>query len=169
MGRKRAGYTLPVAYYMILVQMRRVQENRIIPIPPMQTWDLMRNLDLRPKWDRTILSVSRDEEFLYYVAPALLGLHWLWKGEYITFEPPLRSAVRMAWGSRLRPFKYLVGSWILRPRESVTDLTMIVSFEPRLPLPMLGRIMEMRVKSLLKKSLSNLSNLAEQVRSDIDE
>ena len=56
--------------------MYRVQESAIIPISAEDTWELMRDLDLRPTWDTTVHNVSRDEQFLYYKAPLISGFSW---------------------------------------------------------------------------------------------
>ncbi len=131
------------------------------------TWNLIRDLSLRPVWDQTVSKVDRDENLLYYVAPLFLGLSWYWTGEYITFEPPNRSAIRMIYGSITRPFKSLVGTWIITPRDDRNAmLTMNISFEPRIPIPLLDILMRGRVKKLLRKSLSKLSHLASELKRD---
>ena len=143
--------------------MPRIEEAIVIPLGLLETWELMRNLELRPRWDATIIRVRRgvvspDAEGprLYYLAPLFLGLRWRWEGEYISFQPPNRTAVRMAWGSSLRPFKSLVGTWVLQSQRDGTQVRMIVSFEPRWPLPLLGKIMGYRMRRLLGKSLLKL-------------
>lgn len=140
--------------------MPRIEETIVVPLSPMETWELMRNLELRPRWDVTIRQVSRrtvsssdDTLRLYYTAPLFLGLCWCWEGEYISYQPPYRTAVSMYRGSYLRPFKRLVGTWILESFGEVTQVRMIVSFEPRLPLPFLGKIMGYRMRRLLARSL----------------
>ena len=146
--------------------MPRIEESIIVPFGPLQSWELMRNLELRPLWDATILEVKRkgvddnsDTPHLFYKAPLLLGLHWRWNGEYVSFEPPHHAAVRMSWGSRLRPFNSLVGTWIVSNYGGATQIKMVVSFEPRLPLRILDSIMARLVRRLLCKSLLNLSRL----------
>ena len=143
--------------------MPRIEEAMVIPLGPLETWELMRSLELRPRWDATIIRVRRgvvspDAEGprLYYLAPLFLGLRWRWEGEYISFQPPNRTAVRMAWGSSLRPFKSLVGTWVLQSQRDGTQVRMIVSFEPRWPLPLLGKIMGYRMRRLLGRSLLKL-------------
>ena len=140
--------------------MPRIEEAIVVPLSAVETWELMRNLELRPSWDVTILQVSRhtvgssdDTLRLYYTAPLFLGLNWSWEGEYISYQPPSRTAVRMHRGSFFRPFKRLVGTWILESIGEVTQVRMIVSFEPRLPLPFLGKIMGYRMRRLLGRSL----------------
>ena len=141
------------------------------------TWNLIRDLSLRPVWDQTVSKVDRDENLLHYVAPLFLGLSWYWTGEYITFEPPKdglyalptsgRSAIKMIYGSITRPFKSLVGTWIVTPRDDRNAmLTMNISFEPRIPIPLLDIFMRGRVKKLLRKSLSKLSSLASELNRD---
>ena len=146
--------------YIMDINMYRVQESAIIPISAEDTWELMRDLDLRPTWDTTVHNVSRDEQFLYYKAPLISGFSWQWTGEYITFEPPTRSAVKMISGSLHRPFASLVGSWILKPQGSETLLTMTTSFEPRLKLPFLPSIMSRRISRIMLESMANLASLA---------
>ena len=140
--------------------MHRVQDSELITISAEDTWNLIRDLNVRPIWDETVSKVERDDNFLYYVAPLLMGFKWYWKGEYITFDPPSRSAIRMVSGSIIRPFKSLVGTWIITPSGMNTMLTMNISFEPRFPIPLLGMLMKRRVKKLLRKSLSAFSKVA---------
>ena len=66
----------------------------------------------------------------------------------------------MVSGSIIRPFKSLVGTWIITPSGMNTMLTMNISFEPRFPIPLLGMFMKRRVKKLLRKSLSAFSKVA---------
>ena len=139
--------------------MYRVQDSELIPVPVEDAWALMRNLSLRPVWDATVRKVDRDENFLYYTAPFFMGLNWHWIGEYITFDPPNRSAIRMVSGSINRPFKSLVGTWIITPSTINTILTMNISFEPRIPIPLLGILMKRRVKKLIRKSLSQFAKV----------
>ena len=68
--------------------MYRVQDSEFIPMHPEDTWNLIRDLELRPIWDETVSKVQRDDKFLYYVAPLFMGLSWYWQGEYVTFDPP---------------------------------------------------------------------------------
>gem|GEM_PF-1164377 len=153
-------YNNQINMYIMGIIMYRIQESEIIPISNDNTWDLMRDLDLRPQWDSTVSHVSRDEQFLYYTAPLISGFSWHWIGEYITFEPPTRSAVKMISGSLHRPFANLIGSWILKPHGSETLLTMNISFEPRLNLPFLPAIMGRRIRRLTVESMSKLASLA---------
>ena len=145
--------------------MNRVQDSELIPAHPEDTWNLIRDLELRPIWDETVSQVKRKENFLYYVAPLFMGLNWYWIGEYVTFDPPNRSAIKMVSGSSNRPFKSLVGTWVITPSDQNTLLSMNISFEPRFPIPLLGLFMRRRVKKLLRKSLSQLSNLAVTIKS----
>tara|TARA_B100001146_G_C16102588_1_gene400073 strand:+ start:77 stop:553 length:477 start_codon:yes stop_codon:yes gene_type:complete len=144
--------------------MDRVQDSQLIPVHPEDTWNLIRDLELRPIWDETVSQVRRDGNFLYYVAPLFIGLNWYWTGEYVTFDPPNRSAIKMVSGSSNRPFKSLVGTWIITPSDQNTLLSMNISFEPRFPIPLLGLFMRRRVKKLLRKSLSQLSDLAVTIK-----
>ena len=147
--------------------MQRIQDSELIPMSAEDTWNLIRDLSLRPVWDQTVSKVDRDENLLHYVAPLFLGLSWYWTGEYITFEPPNRSAIKMIYGSITRPFKSLVGTWIVTPRDDRNAmLTMNISFEPRIPIPLLDILMRGRVKKLLRKSLSKLSSLASELKRD---
>ena len=147
--------------------MQRIQDSELIPMNAEDTWNLIRDLSLRPVWDQTVSKVDRDENLLHYVAPLFLGLSWYWTGEYITFEPPNRSAIKMIYGSITRPFKSLVGTWIVTPRDDRNAmLTMNISFEPRIPIPLLDIFMRGRVKKLLRKSLSKLSSLASELNRD---
>ena len=147
--------------------MQRIQDSELIPMNAEDTWNLIRDLSLRPVWDQTVSKVDRDENLLHYVAPLFLGLSWYWTGEYITFEPPNRSAIKMIYGSVTRPFKSLVGTWIVTPRDDRNAmLTMNISFEPRIPIPLLDIFMRGRVKKLLRKSLSKLSSLASELNRD---
>ena len=147
--------------------MQRIQDSELIPMNAEDTWNLIRDLSLRPVWDQPVSKVDRDENLLHYVAPLFLGLSWYWTGEYITFEPPNRSAIKMIYGSVTRPFKSLVGTWIVTPRDDRNAmLTMNISFEPRIPIPLLDIFMRGRVKKLLRKSLSKLSSLASELNRD---
>ena len=146
--------------------MPRIEEAIVVPLGSLETWELMRNLELRPRWDATILQVRREAVgsgagtlHLYYTAPLFLRLRWRWEGEYISFQAPYHTAVRMVWGSSLRPFKSLVGTWVLQSQGEGTQVRMIVRFEPRWPLPFLGRIMERRMRRLLARSLVDLRAL----------
>ena len=133
--------------------MYRVQDSEFIPMHPEDTWNLIRDLELRPIWDETVSKVQRDDKFLYYVAPLFMGLNWYWQGEYVTFDPPNKSAIKMFSGSANRPFKTLVGTWIISPSDEHSLLSMNISFEPRFPIPFIGLFMRRRVKKLLRKSL----------------
>ena len=146
--------------------MPRVQAESYIPIPPLALWELMRNLTLRPKWDASILQVSRDElnvgkasSHLHYVAPLMLGLQWKWEGEYVSFQAPTRTSIRMVKGSFFRPFRNLVGSWVLQPKGYGTQLKLVVSFEPRFRFPFWGPLMTSRLRSILQRSLKQLQLL----------
>ena len=143
--------------------MHRVEETIVVPLECLCTWELMRDLELRPGWDATIVQVRREAIspggatiHLYYTAPLFLGLSWRWEGEYVSFQAPFHTAVRMVWGSMLRPFKSLVGTWRLQSHGKGTQVSLIVSFEPRWPLPFLGRIMGRRMRRLLARSLVHL-------------
>ena len=147
--------------------MPRVDRSIDVPLSPECTWDLMTDLKLRPSWDNSILDVQRGKldhhdssKGLSYRAPLFGRISWNWEGVYASFDPPYRSAVRMVWGSRLRPFRSLVGTWVLSGSESFTNVRMIVSFEPRLRLPTLARLMGYRVKIVLGRSLINLRDLS---------
>ncbi len=147
--------------------MPRVDYSIDIPLSPKCTWDLMTDLNLRPYWDESIVEVQRgklhhqrDLEGLSYKAPLLGRIPWHWEGVYASFDPPYRSAVRMIWGSRFRPFRTLVGTWLLSGYDSVTNVKMIVSFEPRIRLPVLGNIMGYMIKAVLARSLNNLRNIS---------
>lgn len=140
--------------------MYRIEDSELIPMSAEDTWNLIRDLSIRPAWDKTVRKVERDENVLYYTAPLFMGLEWHWIGEYITFDPPNRSAIKMVSGSFSRPFKNLVGTWIVTPSNMNTILTMNISFEPRIPIPLLGILMRRRVKKLVRKSLSRLSKIA---------
>jgi ribosome-associated toxin RatA of RatAB toxin-antitoxin module len=94
---------------------------------------------------------------LRYTAPLMLGLTWRWEGEYISYNPPERSAVRMQWGSMFRPFRKLAGSWILTPEEQGTLLKITVQFEPRIPL--FEGLVTRRVSRVTTESLIRLRKL----------
>lgn len=98
---------------------------------------------------------------LRYAAPLALGMIWRWEGEYVTFDPPARSAVRMRHGSALRPFRKLAGSWTLRPDGEGTLLRISVQFEPRVRL--LEGLMARRVSRITADSLVRLRRLASDV------
>ena len=147
--------------------MPRVARSIDVSLSPECTWDLMTDLNLRPCWDESILEVQRGKldhhrysEGLSYKAPLLGWVSWHWEGVYASFDPPYRSAVRMVWGSRLKPFRTLVGTWLLSGHGSGTNVRMIVSFEPRVQLPVLGKVMGYMVKAVLARSLNNLRNLS---------
>ena len=145
--------------------MNRVQDSQLIPAHPEDTWNLIRDLELRPIWDETVSQVKREENFLYYVAPLFMGVNWYWTGQYVTFDPPSRSAIKMVSGSLNRPVKSLVGTWVITPSDQDTLLSMNISFEPRFPIPLLSLFMRRRVKKLLRKSLLQLSDLAINIKS----
>ncbi len=149
--------------------MPKVEADTHIPLPPDQLWELMRDLTLRPRWDLTVREVVRDDGAvpgtttrLYYVAPLPLRLRWRWEGEYVSFQAPHTTSVRMVRGSLFRPFRSLVGTWLLRSEGDGTLLKMVVSFEPRFTFPFLGPLMIRSVRMLLHKSLYRLRLLAVQ-------
>jgi ribosome-associated toxin RatA of RatAB toxin-antitoxin module len=61
-------------------------------------------------------------------------------------------------GSRLRPFKRLAGSWILKAERGGTHLELVVLFESRLPF--LARLMSPFIRRVLERSLVRLEKLA---------
>ena len=149
--------------------MTRIEESVIVPLDTLEIWELMRDLELRPDWDATIIRVTRrmagprvETARLYYLAPLFMGLWWRWEGEYVSFLPPHRTSVRMDWGSHLRPFKSLVRTWLLQSHVRGNLVRIIVSFEPRLPLPLLDKIMAWRMRWLLVMSLVELGAIGKR-------
>ena len=147
--------------------MPRVEADAHIPLPPHQLWELMRNTFLRPRWDLSVREVVRDDGTvpgtttrLHYVAPLPLRLQWRWEGEYVSFQAPHTTSVRMVKGSLLRPFRSLVGTWLLRSEGDGTLLKIVVSFEPRFTFPFSGPLMVRYVRMILHKSLHSLRLLA---------
>ena len=145
--------------------MPQVSRSELIPLPPQALWELMTDLSLRPRWDASVVSISREPggddptaTVLRYTAPLVFGLTWRWEGVYAAFDPPTRSAVRMVTGSALRPFKRLAGTWLLAPEDAATRLRLIVQFEARLP--GLNGVQAWRVARLLDASLLRLHRLA---------
>lgn len=144
--------------------MAKVVRSTHIPLPPDQLWDIMRDVNTRPRWDVSVCRLEREDgvdtngaAILRYTAPLVLGLTWRWDGEYISYHPPERSAVRMQWGSMFRPFRQLAGSWILTPDEQGTLLKITVQFEPRIRL--LEGLMTRRVSRVATESLTRLRQL----------
>ena len=144
-------------------QMFRAEAEAIIPLAPDELWELMRDVDRRPRWDASVKRVKRarpspseETERLYFTAPLFLGLTWSWEGEYVSFKGPQTSAVKMVKGSLLRPFSALVGTWLLAPREEGTNLRLIVSFKPRIGLPLSRILATYRVKTILARTLRDL-------------
>ncbi len=145
--------------------MAKVAQSAHIPLAPVRLWELMRDLDRRPQWDPSVRELTRAARLvpdgatiLHYTAPLALGLTWRWEGEYVTFDPPERSAVRMLHGSALRPFRQLAGSWTLTPDGPGTLLRISVQFEPRLRL--LEGLLARRVSKIVDDSLARLGRLA---------
>jgi len=145
--------------------MAKVTQSAHIPLAPVRLWTLMCDLERRPQWDRSVRELTREarldpagDTVLRYTAPLALGLTWRWEGEYVTFDPPARSAVQMLHGSALRPFRQLAGSWTLRPDGQGTLLRISVRFEPRLRL--LEGLMARRVSTITADSLVRLRRLA---------
>jgi ribosome-associated toxin RatA of RatAB toxin-antitoxin module len=148
--------------------MAKVTHSTYIPLAPDKLWNLMCDLDQRPKWDPSVLTLKREGEgtphrqpTLYYTAPLAFGLTWSWEGEYVVLDPPEQSAVRMRRGSFLRPFRQLAGSWRLTPDGSGTKLQIIVNFEPRVAL--LAPLMARRVSKVTTESLRRLAALGTDI------
>lgn len=148
--------------------MAKITHSTYIPIAPEKLWDLMCDLDQRPKWDPSVRTLKRQYDgdphgrpTLYYTAPLMLGLTWSWEGEYVVLEPPEQSAVRMRWGSFLRPFHQLAGSWRLTPDGSGTRLQITVNFSPRIPF--LGTLISRRVSKVTAESLRRLAALETEI------
>ena len=76
--------------------MYRVQDSEFIPMHPEDTWNLIRDLELRPIWDETVSKVQRDDKFLYYVAPLFMG--WLISiyTKHSTREPAKGDLLRLS-------------------------------------------------------------------------
>ena len=151
--------------------MAKVTHSAYLPVAPDKLWHLMCDLDQRPKWDPSVRTLKRehagapgDRPTLYYTAPLLLGATWSWEGEYVVLEPPEQSAVRMRWGSFLRPFHQLAGSWRLTPDGSGTRLQITVNFEPRIPL--LSTLISRRVSKITAESLRRLAVLGTDISVD---
>jgi hypothetical protein len=145
--------------------MAKVAQSAHSPLAPARLWALMRDLERRPQWDRSVCELTREARLvpngatiLQYTAPLALGLTWRWEGGYVTFDPPARSSVRMLRGSALRPFRQLAGSWTLRPDGQGTLLRISVQFEPRLRL--LEALVARRVSKITSDSLVRLGRLA---------
>ena len=148
--------------------MAKVSQSAHIPLVPARLWELMRDLDRRPQWDPSVCELTREARsggngatILHYTAPLALGLTWRWEGEYVTFDPPERSAVRMLHGSAFRPFRQLTGSWTLRPDGHGTLLRISVQFKPRLWL--LEGLVARRVSKVMADSLVRLRRLVADV------
>ena len=143
----------------------RVSSSRLIAASPETLWDLMSSIELRPQWDLSVSQFDRSGPGhdlanirLRYRAPLIAGLFWEWEGAYVTYRPPRRTAVQMLNGSRLRPFKRLAGSWILKAERGGTHLELVVLFESRLPF--VARLMSPFIRRVLERSLVRLEKLA---------
>lgn len=144
--------------------MPKVVRSAQIPLPPDKLWTIMRDVNMRPRWDVSVCRLEREDgsnvnatTLLRYTAPLMLGLTWRWEGEYSSYNPPERSAVRMQWGSMFRPFRKLAGSWILTPDEQGTLLKITVQFEPRIAL--FEGLVTRRVSRVTTESLIRLRQL----------
>ena len=144
--------------------MPKVVRSAQIPLPPDKLWTIMRDVNMRPRWGVSVCRLEREDgsnvnatTFLRYTAPLMLGLTWRWEGEYSSYNPPERSAVRMQWGSMFRPFRKLAGSWILTPDEQGTLLKITVQFEPRIAL--FEGLVTRRVSRVTTESLIRLRQL----------
>ena len=144
--------------------MPKVVRSAQIPLPPDKLWTIMRDVNMRPRWDVSVCRLEREDgadvtatAILRYTAPLMLGLTWRWQGEYSSYNPPERSAVRMQWGSMFRPFRKLAGSWILTPDEQGTLLKITVQFEPRIAL--FEGLVTRRVSRVTTESLIRLQQL----------
>ena len=151
--------------------MAKITHSTYISIAPDKLWDLMCDLDQRPKWDPSVRTLKRESEgdphrhpTLYYTAPLAFGLTWSWEGEYVVLDPPEHSAVRMRRGSFLRPFHQLAGSWRLTPDGSGTQLQIIVNFESRVAL--LAPFMAHRVSKITADSLRRLASLGTEISTE---
>ncbi|MBI3271224.1 MAG: SRPBCC family protein [Planctomycetes bacterium] len=143
-----------------------LQDEIELTAPPQVVWDYVQDYARRQEWDR---SVARAEKLgdgplragavLRLTTPPQGGASFTWDAEYVTFDPPRKSAVKMAASTGLHPFRTMAGSWAYDERGGGTLFRMTMHYNLKwgwLGLALDRVFLRRRIARTLRESLEAL-------------
>lgn len=84
------------------------------------------------------------------------------KTEYVTFNRPKTTAIRMTKGPFL--FKSFLGSWVFKEISTrETEVTFLYSFKLRFPFSLVGPVIKNNLQRNVRKRLTDLKTCAEKI------
>ncbi len=151
--------------------MARIEESVEIAAPPANVFRFCHELEKRPDWDVRVTRVElltskpvRQGTLIRVDAAWAGGALFSWDGEYIGFQYPLSSTVKVLDAAPSSPFKSGSETWQFSALGGGTRLVVIWEYQPRGILARIGDVLGSRASTrrAIRRSLANLKALIER-------
>ncbi len=150
--------------------MARIEESVEIAAAPANVFRFCHEPEKRPDWDERVTRVElltskpvRQGTLVRFDIGQAGGALFSWDGEYVRFQYPLGSTVRVLDAAPSSPFKSGTETWEFSATAMGTRVTVIWEYSPRGLLARIGDALGGRgsARRAIRRSLANLKKLVE--------